>query len=67
MADLKEVWVVGRLKPEQGPDAWDVDGVYDTKEAALAMYRDKNTAAPRFEVNKNYRDIQEFEIVRPEA
>ncbi len=63
---MKEVWVVARLKPEQSKDAWELDGVYDTKEAALAMCRDEYTQAVRFEVNKDYRDIQEFEIVSPD-
>lgn len=65
MADLKEVWAVVRLLPHQSKDAWELDGVYDTKEAALAACRDENTQAVRFEVNKDYRDIHEFEIVRP--
>jgi len=63
---MKEVWVVARLLPHQSPDAWELDGVYDTKEAALAACVDDQTQAVRFEVNKDYRDIQEFEIARPE-
>jgi hypothetical protein len=62
---MKEVWVVARLLPQQSKDAWELDGVYDTKEAALAMCRDENTAAVRFELNKDYRDIHEFESARP--
>jgi len=63
---MTEVWVVARLLPQQSKDAWELDGVYDTKEAALAACIDENTQAVRFELNKDYRDIQEFEIVRPE-
>jgi len=63
---MKEVWVVCRLLPEQGPHAWELNGVYDTKEAALAACTDENTGAARLEVNKDYRDIHEFEVVRPE-
>ena len=64
MADLKEVWVVCRLIPEQGPHAWELDGVYDNREAALAACVDENTGATRFEVNKDYRHITEgFEVI----
>jgi hypothetical protein len=63
---MKEVWVIARLLPQQSKDAWELDGVYDTKEAALAMCRDEYTQAVRFEINRDYRDEQFFDIAKPE-
>ncbi len=62
---MKEVWAVCRLRADRDKEVFSLDGIYDTREAALAASVDDETSVVRFDVNKDYRDIEEFEILRP--
>lgn len=63
---MADVWAVCTLLPEQGEHAWELNGIYDTLEAALAACTDDRTAATRFEMNKSYRGIHDFEVIAPQ-
>lgn len=60
MSAVGEVWIVSTLLPEQGKDAWEINGVYTTLDAALAACTDGRSAAVRMTLNADYRGVYEF-------
>ena len=59
------VWVVCTLLEGEKAGQFEVQGVYTTKEAALAACTDPLTSAARFELNRDYRGHFEFDVVTP--
>lgn len=59
------VWVVCTLLEGEKAGQFEVQGVYTTKEAALAACTDPLTSAARFELNRDYRGQFEFDVVTP--
>ncbi|UVF22873.1 hypothetical protein HPT29_028390 (plasmid) [Microvirga terrae] len=62
---MAHVWAVCTLLPEQGEQAWELIGIYDSLEAALEACTDDQTTAVRFELNKSYRGIHDLEVITP--
>jgi hypothetical protein len=60
-----ELWAVCRRLPDQGEHAWELNGIYDSREAALAACTDDGTAAALFELNKDYSDVKDFTVISP--
>lgn len=60
---MMDVWVVCQLLTGEREGDIDVNGVYGTLEAALAACVDDRTHAARFTLNKDYRNIFDFDIV----
>ncbi|KAA0117865.1 hypothetical protein CIW48_27060 [Methylobacterium sp. P1-11] len=67
MADKAKpvVWALCTLLPEQGPDAWELNGVYATLEGALAACVTDQDMAVKFVLGEDYRDKFEFWQANP--
>jgi hypothetical protein len=54
---------VCRLLPEQGKDAWELNCIYATQEAALAACVDDRTSAARFALDRDYSAEKVFDCI----
>lgn len=59
----QDVWVVCTLLEGDKAGQFEVNGVYATKEQALAACTDGLTSAARFEMNRDYRGHYDFELI----
>ena len=60
---VTDVCAVCRLLPEQGKDAWELNGIYTTQEAALAACTDDQTSAARFALDTDYSAEKVFDCI----
>jgi hypothetical protein len=61
---MTEVWIVGEVMTDSEGNSkgdWFLQGVFTTKEKALELCDRPSRKAVRFELDKDYTDITEFE------
>lgn len=62
----REVWAVCTVLPDQSPDAWELNGIHESRDAALAACTDDRTHVARFELNRDYRGVVSFLVATPD-